>query len=97
MYSDYVDQSIVKDSRILSTILAQTQELAFLQDWRSAGDSDLASNRLDLVAAMLNDTAPSYQGLFDGPPPLLNTSLQTTLQDLFQNLTVSLPAQPYLQ
>lgn len=92
---DYVDMN----TSVVSTILATTKEFTFLRNWSPShanlGDSGLVTG--DLQTAISNNTEWLYPGLVNSNPSDTNADLKSTLERLFQNLTISLLAEPYLQ
>jgi hypothetical protein len=82
------------NTTVASTILAQTTELAFLRGITLAGDvyTDLRTFLLEM-----NSSAPGYQGLVNPHLPNSRGQLKVALEEIFQNYTVSLLAEPYLQ
>ena len=92
---DYVDMN----TSVMSTILATTREFTFLRNWSPShgnlGDSGLVYG--DLQAAISNDTEWLYPGLVKSNPSDPDVDLKSTLEQLFQNFTISLLAEPYLQ
>lgn len=77
------------DTNIMETILAATKELAFVRDWHF---SDEVS-----PALTFGYTLPPYPGLENSKLPDARGDLKSTLEQLFQNLTISLLAEPYFQ
>lgn len=75
---------------ILRTVLETTKELTFLQSWTRFYESDL-------LAIISNSTGWAYPGLGNSNPSDTDFDLKSTLECLFQNFTISLLADPYLQ
>ena len=75
---------------IIRTVLETTKELTFLQSWRRFDDSDY-------LTIISNSTGWAYPGLGNSNPSDTDSDLKLTLESLFQNFTISLLADPYLQ
>ena len=80
------------DTTIMKTILAQTEELAPIRDFITYGDG-----KIDLQILMSSSTGWAYAGLANSKPPETRGDLKSTLEQLFQNFTISLLAEPYFQ
>lgn len=81
------------NSTIMRTVLAETQELAFLQN--SSYDSQ---EDPDMQTVMMNSqSAWAYPGLVSPLASGTRGSLKSALEMLFQNITISLLSVPYLQ
>ena len=94
------DNTIDTNTSVVSTILATAEEFAFLRNW-SPSDQNAGGNsgRLtgDLQSVISNSTGWAYPGLVNLNPINTNADLKSTLERLFQNFTISLLAEPYLQ
>lgn len=75
---------------IIRTVLETTKELTFLQSWGRFYDSDF-------LTIISNSTGWAYPGLGNSNPSDTDFDLKSTLERLFQNFTISLLADPYLQ
>ena len=78
-------QSLIKTS-ILKTPLQDTEELAFLQYLLDSPNSSVIAN-----------VPKGYEGLVSSPTASVPRSLAATLEEAFQNLTLSLIAEPEFQ
>lgn len=76
----------------MSTVLAQTEDLAFIEAWAGSQFS-----MLDLQSAVSNQSGWAYPRLANTMPTGTRGDLKSTLEQLFENLTFSLLAEPYLQ
>ena len=82
------------NTSIMRTILAETEELSFLQNMRFPKiNNDLA----DLQTFLSSSPGWAYPGLMSSTLPESGLDLRSTLERLFQNFTISLLAEPYLQ
>lgn len=81
------------NTTILKTILAQTDELAFLRNFHPS----ISLTGEYLQTTISNMTGDSYPGLLNTSLPRTRADLKTTLEQLFQNFTVSLLSEPYFQ
>jgi hypothetical protein len=79
------------NTAITRTILAQTEELGFLRNMRIRGFGP------ELQPLVSNSSAWAYQGLVNPHLPNSRGQLKSILEEQFQNYTVSLLAEPYLQ
>ncbi|KAL8985284.1 MAG: hypothetical protein Q9205_000982 [Flavoplaca limonia] len=80
------------NTTILRTVLADTKELAFLGNWAdTTGTFSGLQDRID------QNTAKELQGLTGEKPLGTRGALKSTLEELFQNLTISLLAEPYFK
>lgn len=81
--------SSTQNSMIMNTILAQTDELTPLRDWKT--------DPMDLQSFISSTGGWGYPGLVGSGPPSSRGDLKSTLEQLFQNFTISLLAEPYFQ
>ena len=81
------------NTTIMKTILAETNELAFIRHWNYR-DID---NDEDLQTSILKSGGWAYPGLVSSELPETRGDLKSTLEQLFQNFTISLLAEPYFQ
>lgn len=88
------ESPFVISTAIMRTFLAQTQELAFLQNGSSMQNGE-SSWSLQNVVNTVDGWA--YPGLANTAPSGSRGSLKSALEGAFQNLTISLLAEPYLQ
>ncbi|KAF4626926.1 hypothetical protein G7Y89_g11231 [Cudoniella acicularis] len=86
------DTSIGTNTTIMKTTLAQTEELAFIRDWNPS-DSQYA----DLQTTLSSSAGWAYPGLANSKLPDTRGDLKLTLEQLFQNFTISLLTEPYFQ
>lgn len=82
----------IYNTTITETVLAETAELAFLEDL----DHRRQSDKLDFTTAYTRKLN-QYSGLWNVKPLDTRSPLKSTLEQLFQNLTISLLADPYFQ
>lgn len=75
--------SLEANTSVMDTVLAETEELAFLWDWKPHNFQPLSPE--------------AYQGLSGERVLGTRGALKSTLEELFQNLTISLLAEPYFQ
>ena len=85
--------SVGVNTTIMKTILAETNELAFIRDW----DPTSSSMYSDLQSMITNSAGWAYPGLANSKLPDTRGDLKSTLEQLFQNFTISLLAEPYFQ
>lgn len=93
--SDSGTGSIVTETDITRTVLAQTAELAWLREWHVLPLNGDEGDSLETVIS--HSSAPDFQGLSNPVLPRASDDLKATLEGLFQNLTMSLLAEPYFQ
>ncbi|KAK0253541.1 hypothetical protein LTS09_011400 [Friedmanniomyces endolithicus] len=87
---------LLVNSSIMSTVLRQAPEMAYLTSQQT--DETMASvyhTNLQQVLGSTND--PAYQGLMPADPQTTDQSLAAMLEELFQNITVSLMSSVELQ
>jgi hypothetical protein len=87
-------------TEVMKTILAETKELAPVQDSYFLEDfSDTSSNSgfTRFQATILNNTEWPYPSLVNSQLFNIRGDLKSTLEQLFQNFTISLLAEPSLQ
>lgn len=80
------------NTTVMKTVLAETKELAFIRDWNFSPTTDG-----DLQTLISSSSEGAYQGLVNLKLPDARADLKSTLEQLFQNFTISLLAEPYLQ
>ena len=86
------------NTTIMRTILADTEELAFLRDWVSSYDTSFDTvGRDNLQTVVANSTVKVFQGLTGEKTLGARGTLKSTLEELFRNYTISLLAEPYFQ
>ena len=94
------DSSIDTNTSIVSTVLAAAEEFAFLRDW-SPSDENVGGiggpQTGDMQSVISNSTGWAYPGLVNSNPTNTDADLKSTIERLFQNFTISLLAEPYLQ
>ena len=88
------DAMVNMNTTTLKTILARTDELAFLRNLQPSLNLDTKKYLQTAISNMTND---AYSGLLNTSPPRVRADLKTTLEQLFQNFTVSLLSEPYFQ
>ena len=86
--------SVGFNTTVTRTVLGQTDELAFLRNMNRRITSSFGP---DLQTLNLQSSAWAYQGLFNPHLPGSRGQLKSALEQLFQNFTVSLLVEPYLQ
>jgi len=79
------------NTNVANTVLMDTDEMSVFQNW-SLGD-----NHLDLAALSKTSNGMDYAGLFNSADIVTRGSLSTTLEMLFQTMTLSLLSEQYLQ
>ena len=84
---------VKRNTTIVKTVLAQTDELAFLRDLHPALDS----TQEYLQTTISNRSRDLYPGLLDTSLPRTLADLKVALEQLFLNLTVSLLSEPYFK
>lgn len=84
------DDEVKRNTTIMKTILGETTELLFLRDWYMDSQEDLQS----LISHMSGE---AYSGLLNLKLPHIRGDLKSTLEQAFQNFTISLLAEPYFQ
>lgn len=84
--------SVNMNTTIMKTILAETKELAFIRDWNPSYGS-----YSDLQVLLPSGAGWAYPGLENSKLPDTRGDLKSTLEQLFQNFTISLLAEPYFQ
>jgi hypothetical protein len=77
----------------MRTVLGNTEELTSLRDW--VPDTDFDPDVLQTFIS--GSTGWAYPGLANTMPPDSLGDLKSTLEQLFQNYTISLLTEPYLQ
>lgn len=82
---------------VLNTVLVDTVELAFLRTGTKLSTPSSQGDMTDLQHEIMNGTQRLYRGLADDLPRGTRGNIRTALEDLFQNFTISLLAEPYLQ
>jgi hypothetical protein len=84
--------SLAPNTSIMRTVLGETAELAPIRNWEPSwlGEPSFQT----MISGM---PGWAYPGLSNPTPPDSHGSLKSTLEQLFQNLTISLLAEPYLQ
>ncbi|KAH0366783.1 hypothetical protein KCU65_g5160, partial [Aureobasidium melanogenum] len=82
---------VTYDSSIAQTVLLDTNELSFVQTWSPN------TNFLDLATLSEQSNGTSYIGLSDTKNFTSRGPLSKALEDLFQNITLSLLSEQYLQ
>lgn len=90
----------ITSTSAMRTILGQTKELAFLRSWSPALQSGVARylESQDLQSWLFNNPHRwAYPGLSNPRLPTVRGNLKTTLEQLFQNVTISVLAEPYFQ
>ena len=85
--------NVVVNTTIMKTVLAKTEELSFIRNWNSMVGSDLKTPRIPFSTS---DQWAS-PGLYNPKLPDVGGDLKTTLEQLFQNFTISLLSEPYFQ
>ncbi|KAK4494842.1 hypothetical protein PRZ48_014198 [Zasmidium cellare] len=80
--------SYVTKTNVLSTTLLNTKELSFLR---------APSNWANADVGVFSNLSKDLQSLYDWTPDSPTASLKDTLEDLFQNITLSLFSSPHLQ
>lgn len=94
---DEIPDGVMTTTDIMKTLLAQTSELAFLRDWSVLDVFDETGSSPSFQAEVAESQAWAYQGISTSRLPPARMDLKSTLEELFQNLTVSLLAEPYFQ
>ncbi|KAF7185298.1 hypothetical protein HII31_13370 [Pseudocercospora fuligena] len=85
------------DIGVLSTILTDTEELAFLHSGDQTSKLCPKSDLQNLQNEVSDGTQWAYRGLANPVPHGTRGYLRDALEGLFQNFTISLLADPYLQ
>ena len=89
-------EALSTDTSIMNTILAQTNELAFIRDWLpSHYDSAYVNQELHTVVQN-QPAAWAFPGLANSLPSRNSGDLKSTIEQLFQSFAISLLAEPYL-
>jgi hypothetical protein len=86
--------SIWENTTVMETVLAQTEELSFIRSLNLPSDTDVLYTLQTLIS---KKTAWAYPGLMNPDLPVVSGDLKSTLEQLFQNFTISLLAEPYFQ
>ena len=81
------------NTTIVKTVLAQTDELSFFRNLHPS--HDLTQEYLQTTIS--NMTGDAYPGLLSTSLPRTRGDLKKTLEQLFQNFTISLLSEPYFQ
>ena len=92
---DSSTQTISANTTIMRTVLADTEELAFMRDWAPSSYGSSGSD--DLQTLVANSSAKVFQGLTGERLFGTRGALKSTLEELFLNYTISLLAEPYFQ
>ena len=87
--------SVMTSTTIMNTVLAQTEELAFIHNWDPRVDVGIGFPSLQTVFS--SSAGWAYPGLVNMKLPHSRGDLRSTLEELFQSFTTSLLAEPYLQ
>lgn len=82
-------------STIMRTVLGKSEELDFIRNWKSSNGSDSAY--LPLESLLLNGSNTEYLSLLRTEATESPGTLKSNLEQLFQNVTISLLSQPYFQ
>ncbi|KAF2162721.1 hypothetical protein M409DRAFT_26958 [Zasmidium cellare ATCC 36951] len=80
--------SYVTKTNVLSTTLLSTKELAFLR---------APSNWANADVGVFSNVSKDLQSLYDWTPDQANASLKDTLEEMFQNITLSMFSSAHLQ
>ncbi|KAG9600182.1 hypothetical protein KCU77_g4239, partial [Aureobasidium melanogenum] len=83
--------AVTFNSNIAQTVLLDSKELSFIQTWSPN------SEFLDLETLSEESNGSSYVGLSDAKNFTSRGPLAKALEDLFQNITLSLLSEQYLQ
>lgn len=89
------EEGVLEASGVQSTSLLQTKELRFLQDWFYG--SDMNGISLYLQSASMLDSGDMFSGIYRDPNTPSDMPLSEALEQLFQNITLSLAGSPELQ
>ena len=88
---NYDSEHMKTNTTILKTILAETTEFLFLRDWYLGSDEWTLQNVISYMSG------GAYSGLLNLKLPHTRADLKSTLEQAFQNFTISLLAEPYFQ
>ncbi|KAK3625747.1 hypothetical protein LTR56_020251 [Elasticomyces elasticus] len=90
------DTNIAGDTGIMTTVLAQTEELHPI---RAFGNSTTYRDfdQTDLQSVMRSSNGTGFRGLANDVPPASRGSLKAALEMAFENITISVLSDPYLQ
>lgn len=86
--------SVSTNTTVMKTVLAQTDELAFIRGWNP---KDSTTGTADFQTEISSTAGWDSLGLVNTKLPHSRGDLRSTLEELFQNYTISLLAEPYLQ
>ena len=89
--------TMMSTSAITESVLMDTTDLDFVGSWRFGSSLDPSSIGLDLQSMVQAGTGTLMSGLVSTNTTNTRGSLQRTLEELFQNLTLSLLSEQYLQ
>jgi hypothetical protein len=90
---------LVVNSTVLKTVFAQTEELGFLLNYIAVSGEfySAAATQPDLQSILRGSPAPETLGISAAMANGTRGKLAATMEQAFENLTLSLLAEPYLQ
>ncbi|KAK5739812.1 hypothetical protein LTR17_005098 [Elasticomyces elasticus] len=90
------ENSLMADTTIITTVLAQTEEMhAIHASGNSTANRDFEHTDLQNVIRRSNATA--FRGLANDVPAATRGSLRAAMEKAFENITISVLSDPYLQ
>jgi hypothetical protein len=90
----YTGASVISETDVMTTVLGNTDQLAFIRDLNQG----VIDSNLDTLQTFISGNAGwAYPGLANATLPKTQEDLKSTLEQLFQNLTISLLTESYLQ
>ena len=84
------------NTSILSTSLSRAPEFQFLSPEAINSDLSVSYHSYDLQTVLAMQPDHSVQGLFTADSPITNQTLAELIEELFQNITISLMSSPTL-